>query len=69
MFNAGNPVALVENLRQSALEQALLPALLDQLELPADPDCGFAAPIAFDTDLLAWRCAWDARRPSGARDR
>jgi hypothetical protein len=51
IFNILNPVALRDNVRQSALELSLLPRLLDSLSLDAGA-CG--APAArFDTSRLA----------------
>jgi hypothetical protein len=49
MFNALNPWALRDNVRQSALELALLPALLDTLAVNG---CD-GQPVALDTDRLA----------------
>lgn len=49
MFNALNPWALRDNVRQSALELALLPALLDTLAVNG---CG-GQPAALDADRLA----------------
>ena len=54
IFNLANPVAMRDNLRQSALELALLPDVLATLELDVSscPDAG--APTArFDVDRLA----------------
>jgi pimeloyl-ACP methyl ester carboxylesterase len=56
MFNVGNAAALRDNLRQSALEIALLPALLDaaSIEVSDCPDVTAPADVAvFDTDRLA----------------
>ena len=52
MFNMTNPVAMRDNVRQSALELALVPALLDGLELDTGgcPDSGGAA--TFDAGSL-----------------
>ncbi len=53
MFNMTNPVAMRDNVRQSALELALIPALLDSLELDTSgcPEAGNAG--TFDVDSLA----------------
>lgn len=59
LFNVQNPVAMRDNLRQSALELALLPDFLDGFGLPTTPpwDCPGIEPnaaraIRFDTDNL-----------------
>lgn len=46
MFNIQNPTALRDNVRQSALELALLPALLDGLVLDATACPGVEGPVA-----------------------
>jgi len=51
IFNVTNPVAMRDNLRQSALELALLPELLDELAATFDPaDC---AAGSLDTSRIA----------------
>jgi len=52
MFNVTNPPAMRDNVRQSAAEIALLPDLLETLELPADA-CPDASAATFDLDRLA----------------
>ncbi len=54
VFNVGNPAAMRDNLRQSAVELALLPALLDDLTVDA-LDCPGAddGAVGFDTAHIA----------------
>ncbi|MEM9692752.1 MAG: hypothetical protein AAGA56_09420 [Myxococcota bacterium] len=54
VYNVQNPPGLIDNLRQSALEYALLPDVLAALELHVG-DCEGANPVSarFDTDQLA----------------
>ena len=54
MFNVSNPTALRDNIRQSALEIALLAHILDGLSIDATgcPDLG-TADVSFDTGQLA----------------
>jgi pimeloyl-ACP methyl ester carboxylesterase len=53
IFNISNPVALRDNLRQSALELTLLPDLLDDLQIDVS-DCPGAGPSAtFDVGTVA----------------
>ena len=57
IFNISNPAAMRDNIRQSALELALLPDVLESLELDlgaAGQACPDADPTArFDLDILA----------------
>lgn len=54
VFNFTNPFALRDNLRQSALELALLPDVLDDLRIDASDCPGLAsASVGFDLDHLA----------------
>jgi len=53
IFNIANPVALRDNLRQSALELTLLPDLLDDLEIDVSDCPGATATARFDTKTLA----------------
>ncbi len=52
IFNVSNPVAMRDNLRQSAAELAGLPGLLDVLEIDASECPGLEQQVAFDTGLL-----------------
>lgn len=49
IFNVGNPAAMRDNLRQSALELALLPALAEELTLPS---CDGSSTTGFDLSAL-----------------
>ncbi len=53
IFNVSNPVAMRDNLRQSAAELAALPALLAGLQIDAADCPGLDGTAALDTDLLA----------------
>ncbi|MBI4954866.1 MAG: hypothetical protein HY908_22785 [Myxococcales bacterium] len=53
MFNVGNPAALRDNVRQSALEAALLPDVLAGLVLDVSDCPGAGAEARFDTGKLA----------------
>lgn len=50
MFNVANPEALLDNVRQSALELALLPDVIDNLTLDASA-CGLGS-VSLSTDRL-----------------
>jgi hypothetical protein len=52
IFNVQNPIALRDNIRESAFEIALLPAVLDALTFDAS-SCGGPASVKFDTSKLA----------------
>ena len=53
MFNIANPGAMRDNVRQSALELALLPAMVATLELDVGDCPGATGPARFDPDHLA----------------
>jgi len=52
IFNVSNPVAMRDNLRQSAAELAALPPLLDTVELDAGDCPGLERTVRFDTERL-----------------
>jgi hypothetical protein len=53
VFNVANPAALRDNLRQSALEIALVPDVLAALSVDVADCAGTAGPATFDTTALA----------------
>lgn len=53
IFNIQNPTALRDNVRQSAIEIALLPALIDGLRVDTSDCPGAAATTTLDTGTLA----------------
>lgn len=52
MFNFVNPLALRDNIRQTALEQALIPTWLGGVQVEAEGCAGLAGPATFDTERL-----------------